>query len=78
MLMVAGHAATSLPLAVALHSGTHSSALIALGAVGSAGFAVALSFVSSQAFRKPWPAHARAPVAAAAAAEPRRVAAGAL
>jgi hypothetical protein len=76
MLMVAGHAATSLPLAVALHSGTHSSALVALGAIGSAGFAVVLSFVSSQPFRKPWPAHARAPVAAAAP-EPRRVAAGA-
>jgi hypothetical protein len=76
MLMVAGHAATSLPLAVALHSGTHSSSLVALGAIGSACFAVVVSWVGSQAFRQPWPVTARVPVAAAVA-EPRRVAAGA-
>lgn len=56
MLMVAGHAATSFPLAIALHSGTHSPTLVALGALGSAAFAVVVSFLGSLAVRAPWPA----------------------
>lgn len=62
VLMLAGHAATSLPLAIVLYSNTHSTGLVALGAIGSAGLAIALSYVASQAFveRKPEPVDAPA------------------
>jgi hypothetical protein len=58
MLMVFGHAATSLPLAIALHSDTSSDLAIAAGALGSAALAVVLSWIASYAFRNPWPAAA--------------------
>jgi hypothetical protein len=61
MLMVAGHAMTSLPVAVALASGTDSTFWIGVGALGSAAFAVILSFAVGFAFRKPWPARVPEP-----------------
>lgn len=54
MLMVAGHAMTSLPEAIAFH-GTDDEVLRHLGALGSAGFALIVSYLASLAFRKPWP-----------------------
>lgn len=56
MLMVAGHAMTSLPLAVVLATGTTSTTAVAAGAIGSAVFAVVLSYAASLAVRRPWPA----------------------
>jgi uncharacterized membrane protein YoaT (DUF817 family) len=55
-LMLAGHAGTSLPLAVALSSNTHSHLAIAAGAIGSALLAVCLSQIASRAFIRPAPA----------------------
>ena len=55
MLMVSSHAATSLPLAIALYSNTHNTSLIAVGAIGSALLAIALSHMASLVFRSPWP-----------------------
>jgi hypothetical protein len=55
MLMTASHAATSMPLAIALYSGTSSTSVIAIGALGSAGLAILLSWIGSQMFRRPWP-----------------------
>ena len=52
-LMLAGHAGTSLPLAVALSSNTHSHLAVAAGAIGSAAFSLALSHVASLAFIRP-------------------------
>jgi len=72
ILMVFGHAATSLPLAIALHSGTTSDVAIAAAAIGSAAFAVLLSWVASQAFSRPWPARAAAERAAAERAPAQR------
>jgi hypothetical protein len=43
-----------LPLAVANHSGTTDTAYIAIGAIGSASFAVLLAYVVSLGARKPW------------------------
>lgn len=54
MLMAASHAATSLPLAIALY-GSDDESVIAIGAVGSMAFAIVLSHLLSLAFRKPWP-----------------------
>ena len=53
MLMVAGHAMTALPSAVANNS-TNSTALLDLGALGTAAFALILSYCASLAFRRPW------------------------
>jgi hypothetical protein len=53
MLMVAGHAMTALPSAVAVNS-TNSTLLIDLGALGTAGSALVLSYCASLAFRRPW------------------------
>jgi hypothetical protein len=53
MLMAAGHMMTALPSALALNS-TSSQFLNDLGALGSAAFAVLLSYLASQAFRRPW------------------------
>jgi hypothetical protein len=64
MVMTGSHAMTSLPLAVALHSGTTNTTYIALGAIGTALFAVVLAYVVSLGVRKPW-----APPMDAAAAE---------
>lgn len=52
MLMVAGHAMTSLPEGIAFY-GTDDDLLRHLGALGSAAFALILSHVASLAFRKP-------------------------
>jgi hypothetical protein len=54
MVMAGSHAATSLPLAVALHSGTTNTTYIAIGAIGTALFAVVLAYVVSLGVRKPW------------------------
>jgi hypothetical protein len=54
MGMVAGHAMTAFPSALANNS-THSTLLLDLGAIGSAMFALTLSYVGSLAFRAPWP-----------------------
>lgn len=54
MVMAGSHAMTSLPLAVANHSGTTNTAYIAIGAIGSASFAVLLAYVVSLGVRKPW------------------------
>jgi hypothetical protein len=72
MLMVAGHAMTSLPPAVALHGGTTSEAAVAAGAIGSAVFAVVLSWVTSQAFRQPWGMRVEEPRRVSAASAVRR------
>jgi hypothetical protein len=53
MLMVAGHAMTALPSAVANNS-TTSTALLDLGALGTAACALILSYCASLAFRRPW------------------------
>jgi hypothetical protein len=53
MLMVAGHAMTALPSAVANNS-TNSTLLLDLGALGTAAFALILSYCASLAFRRPW------------------------
>jgi len=53
MLMVAGHAMTALPSAVANNS-TSSTLLLDLGALGTAAFALILSYCASLAFRQPW------------------------
>jgi hypothetical protein len=52
MLMVCGHAMTALPSALALNS-TDNTVLLHLGALGSAGFALLLSYACSLAFRRP-------------------------
>ena len=67
MVMAGSHAMTSLPLAVALHSGTTNTAYIAIGAIGTALFAVVLAYVVSLGVRNPWapeiaPPPAEAPV----------------
>jgi hypothetical protein len=54
MVMAGSHAMTSLPLAVALHSGTTNTAYIAIGAIGTALFAVVLAYVVSLGVRNPW------------------------
>jgi hypothetical protein len=54
MVMAGSHAMTSLPLAVALHSGSTNTAYIAIGAIATALFAVVLAYVVSLAVRKPW------------------------
>jgi hypothetical protein len=54
MVMAGSHAMTSLPLAVANHSGTTNTAYIAIGAIGSALFAVLLAYVVSLGVRRPW------------------------
>jgi len=54
MVMAGSHAMTSLPLAVALHSGTTNTAYIAIGAIGTAFFAVVLAYIVSLGVRKPW------------------------
>jgi hypothetical protein len=53
MLMVAGHAMTALPSAVANNS-TNSTVLLDIGALGTAAFALILSYCASLAFRRPW------------------------
>jgi hypothetical protein len=53
MCMVAGHAMTALPSALADYS-TNSTLLIDLGGIGSAVFALTLSYVCSLGFRRPW------------------------
>jgi hypothetical protein len=53
MLMVCGHAMTALPSALALNT-TDNTVLLHLGALGSAGFALLLSYACSLAFRRPW------------------------
>jgi hypothetical protein len=67
MLMTASHAATSMPLALALHSGSSSRVAIYAGAIGSALFAIALAQIASLAVRKPWAvrSHDRQPSLAA-------------
>jgi hypothetical protein len=75
MLMLAGHAATSLPLAVALASNTHSTFVVGLGAIGSACFAVGLSYVASQAFVEKAPVTAKARTEARIEPTPKVVAA---
>jgi hypothetical protein len=62
MFMVAGHAMTALPSALALHS-TDSPLLAHLGALGSGTFAVILSYVASLIFRRPWTPGGEAPAA---------------
>jgi hypothetical protein len=52
--MAGSHAMTSLPMAVALHSGTTNATHIAIGAIGSAFFAVVLAYVVGLGVRKPW------------------------
>ena len=64
MLMVAGHAMTALPSALALNT-TDSALLAQLGALGSGAASVLLAYVASQAFRAPWPPNARADIQAA-------------
>jgi hypothetical protein len=54
MVMAGSHAMTSLPLAVANHSGTTNTLYIAIGAIGTALFAVILAYVVSLGVRKPW------------------------
>jgi hypothetical protein len=54
MVMAGSHAMTSLPLAVALHSGTTNTTYVAIGAIGTALFAVVLAYVVSLGVRKPW------------------------
>lgn len=62
MVMAGSHAMTSLPLAVALHSGTTNTTYIAVGAIGTALFAVLLAYIVGLGVRKPWarPAEAAA------------------
>jgi len=69
MLMLAGHAMTAFPSALAMHS-TDDDLLLHLGALGTGAFALVLSHVCSLAFRTP-PARAHAAVAAQ---EPRKLA----
>jgi hypothetical protein len=54
MVMAGSHAMTSLPLAVALHSGTTNSAHIAIGAIATALFSVVLGYIVSLGVRMPW------------------------
>ena len=54
MVMAGSHAMTSLPLAVALHSGTTNTAHIGIGAIGSALFAVVLAYFVGLGVRQPW------------------------
>jgi hypothetical protein len=77
MVMAGSHAMTSLPLAVALHSGTTNTIYIAIGAIGTALFAVVLAYIVSLGVRKPWaqapdtlPAEAHMSVRSHASAEP--------
>jgi hypothetical protein len=53
MCMVAGHAMTAFPSALANNS-TNSTLLLDLGAIGSAIFALTLAYVGSIAYRAPW------------------------
>jgi len=66
MLMTASHAATSMPLGIALYSNTTNTSLIAIGALGSAGLALTLAYFGSQIFRRPWPENVQATTSAAA------------
>jgi hypothetical protein len=54
MVMAGSHAMTSLPLAVALHSGTTNTTYIAVGAIGTALFAVLLAYIVGLGVRRPW------------------------
>jgi hypothetical protein len=54
MVMAGSHAMTSLPLAVALHSGTTNTTYIAVGAIGTAVFAVLLAYIVGLGVRRPW------------------------
>jgi hypothetical protein len=54
MVMAGSHAAVSLPVAVALHSGTSNTTYIGIGALLTAAFAVILAYVISLGVRKPW------------------------
>lgn len=54
MLMTASHAATSLPLAIALHGQHPSRFAVYAGAIGSAVFALVLAQLASLALRRPW------------------------
>jgi hypothetical protein len=60
MVMAGSHAMTSLPLAVALHSGTTNTAYIAIGAIATALLAVVLAYVISLGVRSPWARSAEA------------------
>jgi hypothetical protein len=60
MLMAGSHAMTSMPLAVALHSGTTNHLYIAAGAIGSALFAVVLAYIVGVSVRRPWAQQANA------------------
>jgi hypothetical protein len=68
MVMAGSHAMTSLPLAVANH-GTTNTAYIAIGAIGSALFAIVLAYVVSLGVRKPWAPAIEAPPAEAGVSE---------
>jgi hypothetical protein len=59
MLMVAGHAMTALPSALAVNT-TDNPILLHLGALGSAAFAVLLAYLAGLVFRNPWPPNAPA------------------
>ena len=54
MVMAGSHAMTSLPLAVANHSGTTNTGFIAVGAIGTALFAVLLAYIVGLGVRTPW------------------------
>ena len=54
MVMAGSHAMTSLPLAVANHSGTTNTGFIAIGAIGTALFAVLLAYIVGLGVRRPW------------------------
>jgi len=54
MVMAGSHAMTSLPLAVTLHSGTTNTTIIAVGAIGTALFAVLLAYIVGLGVRSPW------------------------
>lgn len=65
-LMVASHAGTSLPLAVALYGSTDVN-VVAIGALGTVVLALILSHGLSLAFREPWAPRDAVPGAGAAA-----------
>lgn len=67
MLMIAGHATTAFPSALAMHS-TDNEPLLHAGALATAGLCVMLAYLASRAFRTPW----SRPTAEALRAEERR------
>jgi hypothetical protein len=76
MVMAGSHAMTSLPVAVALHSGTTNTSYIAIGAIGSALFAVVLAYIVSLGVTRPWAAQAKVPVPEAAVSDRSQPTAG--